>query len=37
MNAFADGSEILLDTDLKIILLDLKNNECCKTFWYFSN
>jgi len=32
-NDFAKGSKILLDTDLKIILLDHQNNEqCCKKF-----
>jgi len=31
MNAFADGNR------LKKILLDLKNNECCKKIWYFNN
>jgi len=39
------GSKILLDTDLKIILLDhqnnfveLKNNkQCCKKLWYSNN
>jgi len=31
---FAEGPKILLDTDLKIILLNFKNNEqCCKKFW----
>jgi len=38
---FAEGSKILLDTDLKIILLDEQNNfvetlkineQCCKKF-----
>jgi len=32
-NDFAKESKILLDTDLKIILLNFKNNEqCCKKF-----
>jgi len=41
MNLYAEkmillSSKILLDIDLKIILL--KNNEqCCKKFWYSSN
>jgi len=31
-------SETLLDTDLKIILLNLKINEQrCKKYWYSSN
>jgi len=40
---FAEGSKILLDTDLKIILLEsyknnFKNNEQrCKKFCYSSN
>jgi len=42
---FAEGSKILLDTNLKIILLDhynnfvetLNNEQCCKKFWYSSN
>jgi len=37
-NDFADGSKILLNTNLKIIWLDFKNNEqCCKKFWYSNN
>jgi len=42
---FAERFKILLDTDLKIILLDHQNNfvkilkitKCCKKFWYSSN
>jgi len=29
-NDFAEGSKIFLDTDLKIILLEIKNNEQCR-------
>jgi len=44
-NNFTEGSKILLDTDLEIILDHqnnfveiLKNNEqCCKKFWYSSS
>jgi len=46
-NDFAEGSKILLDTDLRIILLNHQNNfvktnlktneECYKKCWYFSN
>jgi len=45
-NDFAEGAKILLDIDLKIILLgrqnnfvrNLKNNEqCCKKFGYSNN
>jgi len=36
-NDFAERSKIL-DTDMKIILLEHKNNEQCrKKFWYYSN
>jgi len=32
------SSKILLAIDLKIILLNFKNNEkCCNKFWYSSN
>jgi len=29
--------KILLDTDLKIILLDYQNNEQCKNFFLYSS